>query len=87
MFVTKRNGRVVVYDTKKIIDSMLKANAETLEDLSEASASNIANTVFTRLTGEKDVITTEDIRQCVFEVLNENGLRQTAKHYMEYDGK
>ena len=84
MYVTKKNGRVVVYDTRKIIDSMLKANAETFEDLSEASASNIADTVFSRLTDEKEVITTQDIRQCVFSVLNEKGLRETAKHYMEY---
>ena len=85
MYVTKKNGRIVVYDTKKIIDSMLKANAETFEDLSETSASNIADTVFSRLTDEKELITTQDIRECVFSVLNENGLMETARHYMEYD--
>ena len=87
MYVTKKNGRIVVYDTKKIVDSILKANAETFEDLSEASASNIADTVFSRLTDEKELITTQDIRECVFAVLNENGLMETARHYMEYENR
>ena len=85
MKVTKRNGNVVLYDDEKIIQSILRANADTLaEELSEKTAAYIAGAVFARLSGEEDLFTTEDVRKCVYEMLRQKGYVQTAEQYMQY---
>ena len=85
MYVTKKNGRIVLYDTDKIIKSILNANADTLEEeISPATASYIANMTFERLTSEKEIITTQDIRACVYNILCEMNLLNTARQYIEY---
>lgn len=85
MKITKRNGNITVYDDERIIRSILRANAEVpIEELTEARAARIADIAFARLTAEYDIITTADIRQCVYEILMDQGLRQTAEHYMNY---
>ena len=85
MYVTKKNGKIVLYDTEKIIKSILNANSDTLEEeLSRATASYIANETFNRLTQEKDIITTQDIRECVYAILCEKDLPNTARLYIEY---
>lgn len=85
MRITKKNGNITVYDDEKLIRSILRANAEVpVEELTETKAARIADIVFARLTAEREIITTDEIRACVYEVLLERGLRETAKHYMEY---
>lgn len=85
MYITKKNGKVVLYDTEKIISSILKANGDTdEEELSRATASYIANEVFDRLTNEKDIITTQDIRECAYEILCAKDLPKTAQLYMDF---
>jgi len=85
MKITKRGGNVVIYDDEKVVKSVLKANAKiTEEELSPPKASYIANEVFTRLTKDKEVITTQDVRDYVYSVLCEMGLPLTAKEYIEY---
>ena len=86
MNVTKRNGKVVLYDTRKIIDSIMKASQEApLEDLSSHTASYIADEVFSRLTKAKEIITTNDIRDAVYALLREMGFFQTADRYISYE--
>ena len=85
MKVTKRNGNVVLFDDDKIVTSILKANAEVPhEELSKNAAYSIADDVFTKLTAEKDIISTADVRACVYQFLLERNLPVTAQHYMEY---
>lgn len=85
MYISKKNGKVVLYDTGKIVNSILKANADTAEEeISDSKASYIADAVFARLTEEKDIITTQDIRDCVYKLLNEMGYPNTARNYMEF---
>ncbi len=86
MKVTKRNGNVVLFDDDKIVNGILKANAEvTLEELTKNEAQSIADEVFARLTAEKDIISTADVRVCVHQLLLERNLPGTAQHYMDYN--
>ena len=48
------------------------------------TASYIANETFDRLTKEKDIITTQDIRECVYDILCKKGLPKTAELYMNF---
>lgn len=85
MKITKRNGNVVLYDDERLIRSILRANAEVpTEELTETMAARIADRAFARLSAKNDIITTEEIRSCIYELLLERGLRETARHYMEY---
>lgn len=85
MKVTKKNGNIVLFDDDKVIRSMLRANAETDEEtLSESAAAYIAGEVFARLAKERDLISTADVRACVKQFLEEKGLPETARLYMDY---
>ena len=85
MNITKKNGVVVLYDTKKIKESILKANAEApLEEMTPQMASYLANEVFSRLTSKNEILTTQEIREGVYQILIESGMLQTAECYMSY---
>ncbi len=85
MKITKRNGNTTVYDDEHVKRSILAANAGApFETLTEAQAAGIADQVFQRVTLKYELITTEEVRDCVIAVLREKGLRQTAKLYAEY---
>ena len=84
MKVTKRSGNVVIYDDEKIVNSILKANAETWEELSPKAAEYLADVVLGRLVRKHDIITTELIRDGVYELLCERDLPMTAKRYYEF---
>ena len=84
MKITKRNGNITMYDDEKVVKSILKANGDTKENMTEAAAADIAAVVFARLTAENEIISTKEIRDCVMAVLAENGYVQTANAYEEY---
>ncbi len=84
MKIMKRFGNTVLYDDEKIVKSIMKANAETDEELPESAAAYMADAVLGRLVKEYDTITTDHIRQGVYRALIEKGLIMTARHYMEY---
>lgn len=85
MKITKRNGNLVLFDDEKVAGSILKANAGiTLEELSEKAAAAMAGEVFARLSEGESIISTQDIRACVQELLIEKGYPLTAQAYMEY---
>ena len=88
MKVTKRNGNVVLFDDDKIVKAILKASAEVREEeVSNNMARSVADEVFTKLTAGSDIISTAEVRDCVYEILIERGFPVTAQHYMDYKGK
>lgn len=85
MKIAKKNGNLTLYDDEKIITSILRANAEVAEEvLSRNTASYMADDIFERLTEEKEIISTQEIRDSVYAILCEKGYPLTAEHYMEY---
>ena len=85
MEITKKNGRVMLFDDEKVVCSILKANAEVPnEAMMRKTALGIANEVFRRLSERSEIITTAEIRACVAEVLREKGKPQTAEHYLGF---
>ena len=84
MKVTKRNGKIMVYDDEKLVGSILRANAGTGEELSPKAAAYLSDVVIGRLAKEHDIITTALIREETVRVLRENGLTLTAMRYKEY---
>lgn len=85
MKITKKNGNTTLYDDDKLAGSILRANREAEEEtLPENTAYRIADEVFSRLTEENEVITTAEIRACVYAVLYEKGFPQTAERYITY---
>ena len=85
MKVTKKNGNVVLFDDEKVVASILKANAEVPEEaMMRKTAQRYANEVFDRLTESSEIITTDEVRSCVAEVLREKGKTKTAEHYLTF---
>ena len=85
MKITKRNGNLTMYDDEKVVNSILKANRDVSgEEITRAVAVNIADEVFSRLTAEKEIITTKDVRDCVYAILTERDCPKTAEAYAEY---
>ena len=85
MEITKKNGRVMLFDDEKVVCSILKANAEVPgEAMMRKTAQRYASEVFDRLTERYEIITTKDVRACVAEVLREKGKPQTAEHYLAF---
>lgn len=87
MKITKKNGNITVYDDQKVVRSILNANAGIpLENISQTVAEALADDVFSQLTEKSEIITTREIRNCVYETLLDRGYPETAKRYMEYKG-
>lgn len=85
MKITKRNGNTTLYDETKVARSILRANQEVSgEEMTEVGAARIADEVFSRLTEHSEIITTREIRDCLFTVLCERGYVQTAEHYRDF---
>ena len=85
MKVTKRNGNITIFDDDKVVTGILKANAEVpQEDISKKAAYALVDEVLDKLTSEGEIISTTDVRACVYQLLLERNLPETARHYMEY---
>ena len=84
MKITKRNGNIVLYDDEKVINSIMKANEDTGEKLTEKQAEFLTDAVLGRLIKDDPIITTQMIREGVYKALREKGLWITAKRYREY---
>lgn len=88
MKVTKKNGSVVLFDDEKIVKAILKASAEVSEEeVSNSIARSIADEVFTKLTAESEIISTAEVRECVYAILLERNYPIIAQHYRDYKGK
>ena len=84
MKITKRNGSIVFYDDEKVVKSIMGANAGTGEALTAKQAEFIADAVLGRLIKEHSIVTTQMIRDGVYEALKEKDLWFTAKQYIEF---
>ena len=85
MHITKKNGVIQVYDDEKVVRSILKANVDAMtEEMSRKKAHVIADEVFAKLTAEKDIISTDDVRTCTAALLREKGYPRTADCYLAY---
>lgn len=85
MKITKRNGVVSLYDDAKVAKSILRANADTEgEIVNPALAEALADEVFARLTARHQIITTAEVRACVYALLQEAGLPLTAESYQAF---
>ena len=83
MKITKKNGNITLYDDEKVIRSILRANAEVPEEqIGENEAAAIADLVFARLTLQNEVITTQNVRDCLCAILRERHLPLTAQRYL-----
>lgn len=82
MKVTKKNGMVVLFDDEKVIKSILKACEDTEgEKVSQKMAEALADEVLERLTERHEIISTADVRACVYALLKERGFPKTAESY------
>ena len=85
MKITKRSGVVALYDDEKVVKSILKANGGIAEEtIARKEAVTIANEVFDTLTRNKEIITTAEVRACVYEKLLGRGFPLTAEIYRSY---
>ena len=84
MKISKRSGSMVMYDDEKVVRSIMKANEETEEPLTQKAAEFLADAVVGRLIKNNSFVTTEMIREGIYEALKERGLWLTAKQYKEY---
>ena len=85
MKITKRNGMIHIYDDAKVAKSILHANENVATETIEPAVANaLSNEVFSRVTAKSDIVTTADVRDCVYELLKERGFLDTAKCYIEY---
>lgn len=85
MKITKKNGRVVLYDDEKVLNSILRANAEAPdEEITRKKAAVLADEVFQRLTEKLEIISTRDVHDCTAALLREKGYPQTAERYLSY---
>ncbi len=84
MKIAKRNGNIVLYDDEKVVKSIMNANEGTGEPLTVKQAEYLADAVMSKLIKEHSIVTTQMIRDGVYEALNEKDLWMTAKRYIEY---
>lgn len=85
MNITKRSGAVVLYDTTKTVSSILKANAEVMEEkITPHAAELMAEEAFEQTIASNEIITTQDLRESVIAVLRKSDYLKTAKRYAEY---
>ena len=84
MKIAKRNGNLVFYDDEKVVGSIMRANEGTGEDLTAKQAEFLADAVLGRLIKNHSIVTTQMIRDGVYEALKEKDLWFTAKQYKEF---
>ena len=85
MKITKKNGNIALYDDEKVKKSILSANTQLAEEtISSRTAETLSNEVFDRLSRGDAIITTAEVRACVYELLQERGFPLTAARYWEY---
>ena len=84
MKIAKRSGNLVFYDDEKVINSIMKANEGTGETITPKAAEYLTDAVLGKLVRNNSIVTTQMIRDGVYEALNERDLWLTAKRYREF---
>lgn len=84
MKIAKRSGNLVFYDDEKVINSIMKANEGTGETITPKAAEYLTDAVLGKLVRNNSIVTTQMIREGIYDALVEKDLWITAKRYMEY---
>ena len=84
MKIAKRNGNLVFYDDEKVVGSIMRANKGTGEEITPKQAEFLADAVLGRLIKNNTFVTTQMIREGIYEALKEKDLWFTAKQYLEF---
>ena len=84
MKIAKRNGNLVFYDDEKVVGSIMRANKDTGEEITPKQAEFLADAVLGRLIKDHSIVTTQMIRDGIYEALKEKDLWLTAKEYKEF---
>ena len=84
MKIAKRNGNLVFYDDEKVVNSIMRANEGTGEEITPKQAEFLADAVLGRLIRNHSIVTTQMIRDGVYEALKEKDLWLTAKEYIDF---
>ena len=85
MKITKKNGLICLYDNEKVARSILKASADTEDErISPKMADALTDEVFDRLIARHEIITTAEVRACVYALLKERGFPKTAESYEDF---
>ena len=85
MKITKKNGMICLFDNEKVVKSILKASADTEDErISPKMADALTDEVFDRLTAQHEIITTAEVRDCVYALLKERGFPKTAESYESF---
>ena len=84
MKIAKRNGNFVFYDDEKVVGSILRANKGTDEQITQKQAEFLADAVLGRLIKNNAFVTTQMIRDGVYEALMEKDLWRTADAYKAF---
>ena len=62
MKIAKRNGNLVFYDDEKVVNSIMRANEGTGEEITPKQAEFLADAVLGRLIRNHSIVTTQMIR-------------------------
>ena len=84
MKIAKRNGNLVFYDDEKVVNSIMRANEGTGEEITPKQAEFLTDAVLGRLIKNHSIVTTQMIRDGVYEALKEKDLWLTAKEYIDF---
>ena len=82
--VKKRDGRIVEFNNQKIVAAILKAMAVTDDGEDIILAAKIADTISKN---QREVMSVEDIQDCVEMELMESPRKEVAKKYIAYRNK
>ena len=84
MKIAKRSGNLVFYDDEKVINSIMKANEDTGETITPKAAEYLTDAVLGKLVRNNSIVTTQMIREGIYDALVEKDLWITAKRYMDF---
>jgi len=84
MKVTKRDGRIVEFDSNKIFNAIKLCMAETKTGIDEHLAKSITSEIVNEIEGVKSIISVEEIQDRVENKLMDSPRKDAAKRYILY---
>lgn len=84
MNVEKRDGRIVEFDSQRIINAIEKSMSETINGVDEELSRSIANKIKTEIESKNKTVSVESIQDLVEENLMESNRKDVAKNYILY---
>jgi len=84
MNVKKRDGRIVEFDSQRIVSAIEKAMSETIDGIDEKLARSIANKVKNEFETRNEIVSVETIQDFIEEKLMASSRKDVAKNYILY---